>query len=292
MKRRIRDWLVFSDLHILLVAAAWMQGSSALFAYTLPLSFLMVASVGAFLVYRVDRLLIDSPEDALNTPERLDFSRRHRLVLLASAAGLMVMAMALALTMRVLWLEMALVVGIAGLVYPLKILPGGQRPKDIAWLKTALVACCWVGGGVLLPLVLFSGGVSLVVAAAVGVYRVLWIVPNLLASDWIDRAGDQAAGSGNLVASWSVRRAQRVLWLGLSAAGLLASFLAFSGLPPGWLAMDFAGMAILSWAAWRVIRCDESDVVSAEKPHAAHIVVLDVLVAWPLLTWILMRAGG
>jgi len=288
VRQQHRDWLVFSDLHILFVAAAWMQGNSALFAYTLPASFLMVASVGAFLVYRVDRLLLESPEDALNTPERLAFSRRYRLVLLASAAGLMVMAVGLALTMRVLWLEMVLVVGIAGLVYPLRILPGGRRPKDIAWLKTALVACGWVGGGVLLPLVLFSGGESLAVGVAVVAYRVLWIMPNLSASDWMDRAGDQAAGSGNLVASWSVRKAQRVLWLGLLAAGLLASFLTFSGLPPGWLAMDFAGMAILSWAAWRVIRRHESEVVSAEKPHAAHIVVLDVLVAWPLLTWILM----
>lgn len=264
-----------------------MLGNSALFSYQLPTSFLIVASVGAFLVYRVDRVLVDSPEDAVNVPARVNFSHRYRWALLAVALVLTLFSAYLALTMQVLWLEVAILVGALGMIYPLRILPGGRRPKDIAWLKTTLIVACWVGGGVVLPLVLFGGTEEIgffVVAAA---YRTVWILPNLLTADWLDRKGDQEAGSGNLVVTWSIGKVRRVLMTSALGVPLLAIAMSAMGVPIALMVFDVAGFVLLAFSSWRVIRLS-----GGQGKIYGGMVWLDLMVAWPLMVWLLMRIAG
>jgi len=289
---RVRDWLVFSDVHILVVAAGWMLGNSAVFDAALPPSFLALACVGAFLVYRVDRLLVASPEDLLNAPDRVDFSQRYRWALLAVALVLTLLAALLAVTMQVLWLEVACVIGALGVIYPLRILPGGRRPKDVAWLKTGLIAACWIGGGVVLPMMLFGSGTSKEIVVAAALYRTLWILPNLLAADWLDREGDQKAASGNLVVNWSARRLRTVLFLLPVMAGGFAMGLVWAGVPIAIMAIDLTGFLLLVRAAWRTIQQTGLDGGGMAGATASRMVLLDLWVAWPVLAWILVLAMG
>ena len=264
-----------------------MLGNSALFAFRLPESFLALACVGAFLVYRLDRLLLTSPEDTLNAPGRVDFSIRYRWALLAVALVLTLFSAYLALTMQVLWLEVAIVVGALGLIYPLRILPGGRRPKDIAWLKTTLIVACWVGGGVVLPLVLFGGTEEIGFFVGAAAYRTVWILPNLLTADWLDRKGDQEAGSGNLVVTWSIGKVRRVLMISALGVLLLAIAMSAMGVPIALIVFDLAGFILLAFSSWRAILLSDG-----EGNVDGGMVWLDLLVAWPLLVWFLVCMTG
>lgn len=295
----MRDWLVFSDVHILVVASGWMLGNSALFSYELPRSFLVLASVGAFLVYRFDRLLIDSPEDAVNAPGRVSFSIRYRWALLALAAGTTILAVLLALTMNVLWLELVCVVGALGLVYPLRILPGGVRPKDVPWLKTALIAVCWVGGGVVLPFMLFGnsdwpsrqvfsrGGVSVLL---ITVYRVAYILPNLLTADWLDRVGDAASNVGNLVDGWTVKRIRRALTGAVVVGTMAALGLVLSGWSVLHIGTDLIGLLGLAFVSNRKVNAGSKHPHLIVQHHSTAMTMLDLWVAWPVVVWILFVA--
>lgn len=287
---RVRDWLVFSDVHILVVAAGWMLGNSALLGYPLPVSFLALASVGAFLVYRVDRLLVNSPEDAFNAYQRVEFSTRYRMVLLVVAALMTLLAALLAFTLQVLWLELAVLIGALGLLYPIRVLPGGRRPKDVAWLKTGLIAACWVGGGAVLPYLLFGGGSAngdnIGMVLLLSAYRVTYVLPNLIAVDWLDRKGDEVAGAGNLVRSWSRRKALTVV-LGSAAAGtLMAGMFAGFEVAPSLLVVDLVGLWVLVFASHRIIggtgQVEGQDAVM----HPWRMTVLDLIVAWPAVVWL------
>jgi hypothetical protein len=296
---RVRDWLVFSDVHILVVAAGWMLGNSALLAYELPVSFLVLASVGAFLVYRVDRFLVESPEDAVNAPGRVDFSIQYRKGLVLLAAAMTLLAVLLALTMDVLWLELACLVGALGLIYPLRILPGGARPKDVTWLKTTLIAACWVGGGVVLPFFLFGNPEGLSDASysqgpgsiiPLSIYRVAYILPNLLTADWLDRKGDEASNVGNLVRGWSPRQLRRTL-AGTALVGLIAAmYFALSGWSILLVAVDLVGLMGLAFISDRMVGINGGDSGLLPSNKSGMMTVLDLWVAWPLVVWILWVA--
>lgn len=110
------------------------------------------------------------------------------------------------------WWGAALGVGLLGMLYPIPFLPENRRPKDLPLLKTALIMGCWVGGGIFLPGLLF-GGPDLIEFDArvtwpllIG-YRAAYVLPNLIAVDWLDREGDRRERAGNLVAHWSRRQA-------------------------------------------------------------------------------------
>ena len=201
-------WFRHSDVHILLVSLGWILGSSALVGRTVAWPFLMLACVGSFLVYRVDRLFVHSPEDVVNANERVGFTVQYRVVLVAIAVVMTFAAAWAAFHLELAWMEVSLAVGMLGLVYPLRILPGGRRPKDIPWLKTLLIAGCWVGGGVVLPAVMPNQGPSVRFEALLTlvVYRTLNIIPNLLIADWVDRVGDPVTGWGGKVSAAVLQR--------------------------------------------------------------------------------------
>ncbi len=287
---RVRDWLIFSDVHILVVAAGWMLGNSALLGYPLPPSFLALSSVGAFLVYRVDRLLVSSPEDALNVPQRAEFGIRYRWPLLAVASLLTLLAALLAITLRVLWLELAFLIGALGLLYPIRFLPGGRRPKDFRWMKTGLIATCWVGGGAVLPYLLFSEGKDntylLGLVILLSVYRIAYILPNLISADWLDRKGDKVANAGNLVRTWS-RRTTLAAVLGSATVGTLMAFMLVGFVEAvSLLVFDLVGLWVLALASSGIIGGNQASGARQTAAHPAKMIYLDLLVAWPMVVWL------
>jgi hypothetical protein len=267
------DWFRHSDVHIPLVALGWILGGSALLGRTVAWPYLLLASVGAFLVYRVDRLLIPSPEDRVNAADRVDFTSRYRALLVVVALLMTIAAAWAAFHLELAWMEVSALVGLMGLVYPLRVLPGGRRPKDIPWLKTLLIAGCWVGGGVLLPALLPSGhetvdGVQL---ALVGGYRVLYVLPNLWLADWKDREGDAKAGT----AGWggNVREGWMVVVLAAGIAMLVV--MGFARIHPVLLVAEGVLFSGMIRSAWKM-----------RKTGHGSITMLDLWVAAPILTWV------
>ena len=271
---RLGDWWRHSDVHILLVAAGWILGSSALLNRTVAWPFLLLACVGAFLVYRVDRLFVHSPEDVVNANERVGFTVQYRVVLVAIAVVMTFAAAWAAFHLELAWMEVSLAVGMLGLVYPLRILPGGRRPKDILWLKTLLIAGCWVGGGVLLPALMPGQGepVDVAALALVGIYRTLFVLPNLWVADWLDRVGDSEAG----VLGWGGNVQEGWLAAVLCAGVIVVVVMGFARIQPELLVIDglaFVGMVL---HAWRIRRQGQGSMT-----------LLDLWVAFPFVTWIL-----
>lgn len=265
-----------------------MLGASALIGYRLPWAFLVVGGIGAFLVYRLDHVLVESPEDALNAPQRRAFARGEKPLLLISASILACVAAFVLIVQGGRWWGAVLLVGALGLMYPLPVLPGGRRPKDVPLLKTALIVGCWVGGGVLLPASLFGGAASSLLStefewamAMAMAYRVTYVLPNLIAVDWLDREGDRSERAGNLVIGWSERQASvAVLLVWVLATALLAGHVMLD-VDPVLLGIEMIGLTGLAVTSLRTIRGRQHGKSSSGHPAF----ILDVWVAFPLMTW-------
>ncbi len=285
-----KDWLVYSDLHVLLVSAGWMLGGSALMGYELPWTFVLLGACGAFLIYRLDHWFIHSPEDHLNAPQRLAHAKGWQYPLIVFAALLAFLALlSLAEVIRQdAWpWTIALLIGTLGLIYPLRVLPGGRRPKDLPALKTLLIVSCWVGGGILLPAVLFGQGEAMQPfggdeLAAVVSYRVLYVLPNLIAVDWLDREGDRVERAGNLVSQWTRRGAKSSIFIIWAMATMLLALLFVSGSNPVLLSIEWFGVTGLSLMAVSTISIREFKL----DGMIGRAVLLDLWVAFPLITWL------
>lgn len=139
------------------------------------------------------------------------------------------------------------------------------------------VALVWAIGAVLLP-VLETGGAGLSGAVmALTAYRGLLILPNVLLVDWADREGDAAVGAG----TWAVGRSRRSVQRVATALVLFAVGGAGAAVQIGWapplLLIDAAGGLFMIWAIWG-LRPERS---------ALHRAVLDGIVAWPVVPWLL-----
>lgn len=276
------DWFRHSDVHIFLVAPGWILGSSALLGRTVAWPFLLLASLGAFLVYRVDRLLVYSPEDALNAYERVRFTARFRVGLVAIAVFMTIAAVWAAFHLELEWIEVCLVVGLMGLVYPLRIFPGGKRPKDVPWFKTLLIAGCWVGGGVLLPALMPGQGkpVDWTLLVFIGIYRLLFVLPNLLVADWLDRVGDARASVTGLVKWIPGEYVDLCITVSSWLEIMLLLFMHSYGISGMLLALE--GALCLGMA---------NHAKAMRKKDRGDVTLLDLWVASPIMTWLLCIAN-
>lgn len=284
-----KDWLVHSDVHILVVAACWMLGGSALIGYSLPWAFLVVGSIGAFLVYRLDHLLVASPEDDLNAPQRVVFTRRNRTPLAVIASILGAVGAVVVFVGDVHWWEIAFLVGMGGILYPLRILPGGLRPKDVPFFKSALIVASWVGGGVVLPAWLFydgsAAGFEEVAVLIIG-FKVVFVLPNLIAVDWLDRSGDRLEQVGSIVKGWSESAARHVviaMWI--TGCALLAILLTL-GLDPVLGGIEAVGLTGLTMASLATIKEQKTESSTRSDLRADGAVMLDLWVAFPVISWL------
>lgn len=264
--------LAYDPLPIGGIAVALLLGTSALLRISPSLPLLVAGFCGAALVYGADRALVPSPEDATNHPERRRWVRAHRSWLMAEA-GLLLVAGGGALAF--LQTETLLAsVGLAGLaaLHLLPVGPWGRPLKSLGLGKPFIVAGAWAIGGTLLP-VFEAGQIPHAETWGLVVYRMLFILPNVLMADWGDRHGDRAAG----VRPWPDEHTGGPLrWLatgllGLAAGGAIVGSMGAS--TPLLLWVDALGPLLLLGAVW---------AVSPSRPDGR--LIMDGLVAWPLVT--------
>ncbi|NNF02859.1 MAG: hypothetical protein HKN17_00225 [Rhodothermales bacterium] len=171
----------------------------------------------------------------------------------------------------------AAALGLVGMIYAAPVLLG-RRPKEVHRLKNVLIAACWVTGGVVVPLI--ESNAPTVVILWLVIHRLFCIAPDLVAADLVDRRGDIAAGVRDDVRIHPAHP-QRVAVRSLAAAATLALVAVVSGWSPSGpgglllVAIDMLGLAGTAWTLRGI-----------ERLHHRHVVLLDIWVAFPLVTWL------
>ncbi|ARA92913.1 hypothetical protein AWN76_006880 [Rhodothermaceae bacterium RA] len=255
------------------IAVALVLGTYALLQRTPDPALLLVAGCAVALVYLAERTLARAPEDGFTCPDRVAWLQGHR-GLVVGVAGLLVAGCGLGLlALRPMTLGLGVVLGLAGAGYMLPVGPGRRRLKAHPWLKPATISGAWAVGAVMMPAL--EAGVALTgMLLWLVVYRWCLLLPNVLLADWADRAGDARAGLQTLATRYPLAALRQAagLALGLAmAGGALAASVASD--PVRWW-VDLVGYGLML------------GVVLGVPEGAGRRLgrLLDVLVAWPLVT--------
>jgi 4-hydroxybenzoate polyprenyltransferase len=262
------------------IAVALMLGTSALFRIPMSFPLLVAGFCGTALVYGLDRGVASSPEDAINRPDRRRWVEAHRGWLQLEMGFLLIIT---AVTVPLLTQGVLRVSLVLAVVVGLHLLPGerwGRPLQKVALAKPVAVAGAWAVGSVVLPVLEGGASVGLGAVALVG-YRMLFILPIVLVADWVDREGDAAVGLATGVSGGSLRtlRVTSTLLLGGGMVGAVAAVYRFGA--PFLLLVDALGLLVMLGAAWTVR--------PGESP--AQVFLLDFIVAWPLVPWLVHQAG-
>lgn len=279
MSRSLRRHLQHSGLPIGGIAVALMLSTSALLDVPVSMALLGAAFCGTALVYLADRALGHSPEDAINRPDRVTWRRSMRGWIAGEG-----MALAVGLAVCLPFLHGRTLLGAMGIgtVAGLHVgVPGHDAWRLKRWgrLKPLAISGAWAVGAVLLPVLEADAPWALGVGALIA-YRLALILPNVLMADWRDRPGDAVHGVSTLSYRWQRRTVQHVGWmcLGLATLGALLVAGRSVALAP-LLVVDAVGLLLMGVALHRL----------RPRHTPMHMIVLDVLVAWPLVTWIVAR---
>lgn len=262
------------------IAVALMLGTYGLLGLSPDGPLLVLAACGTTLVYLGDRAVHLSPEDVYNCPGRLAWIRSHRGYLRGVAFGAGALGLAMIPFLRPTTLILGSLLGVIGGAYVVPALAGGRRLKTFGLLKPFLVAAPWAVGAVVLPVVEAGASFTLGVGALV-VYRLCWILPNVLLSEWGDRAGDAAVGLQTAHPQWlaATLRGRASAW---AVAGLVGALGAVGWGGPMLLLVDAVGLLLLLGGVW-TLRPDRTP---------RHAFVADLLVAWPIVTAVLAWVWG
>jgi 4-hydroxybenzoate polyprenyltransferase len=266
------DALIHDPLPTGAVAVALMLGTGALLDVPVSGPLLGAAFCGTALVYLADRTLGCSPEDRTNQPARIEWARRHRAWIWGEV---LLLTAGLAISVPLLQIKTlglaTLLGGVASLHVWVGLSGAGDAPAA-RLLKPLAVAGTWAGGAVVLP-VLEAGAPTTVSVAGLAAYRFLFILPNVLLSDWGDRTGDIAAG----LRPWTEHATARGVrgtasgLLGLALAGAMGASAVHPR--PVLLWIDAVGPLLMLAAVW-----------TADPTRPAHRFGLDLLVGWPAVT--------
>lgn len=265
--------VLYGNLQIPVVAIGLMTGSAALLGESLTWPLLAASGAGVFLIYLIDRAWLIHKEDRINQPERVIWyaDHPHYAVGAFGLAGLVLGVAALNLNWFVVIAGGLL--GIAGVAYLQEYGRTRGRLKGHWLCKPLSIAGAWMLGAVVLPALAFGWPFD-VQLAALAVYRFTFIVPNVILADWPDRVGDAAASLNSLVVlkgdaavrSWATGLASIALIMGVG------QLICFSWPMPYWV--DLGGPLLMIYAALRPF----------DGSRLFYGLVVDLIVAWPLLT--------
>ena len=164
-----------------------------------------------------------------------------------------------------------------GYVYP--VLPGKRRLKDLPFAKAFFVTMGWALGSVGLPS-LEAGLAWDTAAVLLIVYRVFYLLPNLLLSDWPDRKVDARQG----VMTWALYLEGAALvhfcWMIMGCLCVVAVSAMVMRTLPVLLVLDMAGLGLLCSTLSRPLP-------EEKEPFQSR---LDAVVAWPAITWVVWLA--
>lgn len=253
------------------VAVAVLLGTSALLQVPVSLPLLIVAFCGTAGVYWIDRVFA-SPEDLWNHANRREWGRAHRSWLLIEGAVLFVVGGVAGTYLNISVLTAG---GILIAIVGLHLVPVGAFGRPLAAMgagKPIVLAGVWAVGGSLFPVL----QVGLPIGAegiALTAYRFLFILPNLLLSDWGDREGDAAAGLRPWAENWTDPGIRCTATALLVTAIIGAAVTSWLYEMPLLLWVDVVGVGWMLVAVW---------LVKPSRPD--HRFVLDALIAWPGVT--------
>lgn len=252
------------------VAVGMMLGTYALLGLPVSVPLLVAAGCGTALIYGADRSVVDAPEDRWNRPDRVAWVRAHRRWLGIEGALLAVVGAGALLFLRPATIGSAVLLAVVAGGH--RGLGGDWAGETTGWTKPVVVALVWAVGGAVVP-VIEAAALQGAPVAWLGAYRALFVLPNVLLSDWGDRQGDRAAGRHpwtQRVRGRTVRWGATILLLGALA---LAAVGATLGRPPQLLLVDAVGPTLLLGGVWTLT-----------PERSAHRLILDVIVAWPAVT--------
>ena len=165
-------------------------------------------------------------------------------------------------------------IGIIGIAHALPSIGGRRRLKSVPYLKTASISIAWIAGGVLIPIAM-TGNNSVVTIGILCLYRLPVIISNQLVADFVDRDGDQSVGNQSILGTLPAKRVQFIVifLLGTSVVfGLVLAMLTGNYLL---VSVDVIGVLIM------LVLCIR------DRPVLRNIsFTLDLLVGWPLLTFL------
>lgn len=174
--------LLHLNLHVGLIAWGFLLSAARWRGEGVPSALQLLVFCAAVAVYGLDRSGGFSPEDRINAPERCNWLSRHR-ALQTTVIFLALLGLLLSLTRVSTHTRLAAIAyALFAASYARPLLPGNKRLQDFPSLK---LPCIVLGWG-LLP-ALQPGLVSLPWT----LYRVLWLLPNVLWSEWLDHPGDR-----------------------------------------------------------------------------------------------------
>jgi 4-hydroxybenzoate polyprenyltransferase len=264
------------------VAAAFVAGTSVLAGVPIDGGLLALAFCGTALVYLVDRAATWSPEDAVNRPSQSRWRTEARGWIGAEAAALVVAGTVALTAVRPATVVAGAALGGVGVLHVAPMLPGRQRLKAWSLFKPLTIGVVWAAGGVVLPMIEAGASAVSFDAAHLAAYRVLFVAPNVLLADWIDREGDAAAGLTTVGTTLSLRTLQVASTVALSLAVGVALWAGLGSTGPWFWIVDAIGPALLLGAAWRL---------RADAPPSRTL-LLDLIVAWPGVTAFVATMSG
>lgn len=231
-----------------------------------------MAASGALLVYHADRAFFKASEDVANAPERLLWYKEHRVYLFISTsvagAGVILGACLVDFTV-LLW---GTSIGVVGLLYAAPLPFISSRIKDVPFLKTLLIVACWVIGGVILPT---KDGISTPELILIASFKCLYIFPNVLMAEWVDRSGDEQQGIVTFGAQLTLPMIQIISVVGLLVSILLLWHWSFLFTRLDVLAIDLFGMFGMLIMLF-----------TNESWNGERIIWLDLWVGSGLVTWV------
>lgn len=260
------------------IAAALIASTYALTGLPVSGVVLMGVPSGVALVYRFDRTSPSAVEDADAHPDRRRWMRRHRGYVWGSTAVYGAVG-TWAFVHLSIAAQAATVLFVAlGVLYVRPV--AGWRVKDIGAAKTVVVAAAWSAGVVVLPVLHGAGGTGGYGAEPLGLwmYRLGWLVPNLLCSDWSDRAADRAAGLATVAHAWSHAQTRGIAALSAATAMVGAAAMAIATGSVLWAAEAVALAGLVAGVA----RCPV-------HPTATYRLALDLYMAVPGLLAVAVR---
>ncbi len=276
-KEHVPWWegLFYDPLPIGGIAVALMLGTYGLLQLPVSVPLLVAGGCGAALVYGVDRGLLRSPEDDVNHPRRQKWMRAHRrwlvgeLILCGGGGGM---------ALTCLRAETLFVGAGIGVLAGLHLISIGERRSPLKSLglgKPLAIAGAFAVGSTLLP-VLEAGSPAGRGMTALAGYRLLFIVPNVLLADWADREGDTAVELQTWTEGWTRWRIRMVstFLLGVGTAGAFGAV--YGGEAPALLLLDAVGLVAMIGAVWGL----------RPSTSSAHRFLLDLIVAWPIVVWV------
>lgn len=257
------------------VASGFIAGNVALAHSPVDFLFGLFFSAGAFFLYQVDRAFSFSREDKFNNPERVEWIAAHRRFVTWSMGASAVVLISILPWLPAEVIPVSALIGIVGIVHALPGIPGRRRIKSFPLVKTGSIAGAWILGGVILPLGIV-GDVQPVMIGLICVYRLPIILANLMVADFLDRHGDRKAGLNSFYARWPEKRIKQIaIWLiSFSAVtGIAVALIIYS---PMLILVDIMGHGFMIYL-----------VVRSHHLTAESLYRLDILVGWPLVTFVI-----